>query len=177
MSVCWACGTLRGLAPHKTVGRVCTPSIDKTTVGGATRTGREQGRHHGGGGARAQVTGTRDRRGWWAGNGPANKETQQTGPGAQLPVHAAEELSARPAVLGAQPALPPDAEVLTSVCALGSPALAFSRTSSKGVSMSPFTGPLTRKKRAECHKAGPCHLSEEWRARQEWALGLEQLLM
>lgn len=79
------------------------------------------------------------------GNDPANKETQQTGPGAQLPVHAAEEFSARPAVLGAQPALPP-AGVLTSVCALGSPALAFSRTSSKGVSTSPFTDPLTREK-------------------------------
>lgn len=55
--------------------------------------------------------------------------------------------------------LPPDARVLTSVCALGSPALAFSRTSSKGVSTSPFTGPLTREKRAECHEASSCHLS------------------
>lgn len=47
--------------------------------------------------------------------------------------------------------LPPDTTVLTSVCALGSPALALSRTSSKGVSMSPSTGPLTGK---QCHGAG-----------------------
>lgn len=36
---------------------------------------------------------------------------------------------------------PPQMLVLTSVCALGSPALAFSRTSSKGISTSAFTGP------------------------------------
>lgn len=58
--------------------------------------------------------------------------------------------------------------MLTSVCALGSPALAFSRTSSKGVSTSPFAGPLTREnKQMDCHQAGPCHLSEEGRGRQE----------
>lgn len=62
----------------------------------------------------------------------------------------------------------PQTAVLTSVCALGSPALAFSRTSSKGVSTSPFAGPLTwENKQMDCHQAGPCHLSEEGRGRQE----------
>lgn len=55
--------------------------------------------------------------------------------------------SSRPGPLfwGPRLSLPPDTAVLTSVCALGSPALAFSRISSKGVSMSPFTGPLRGK--------------------------------
>ena len=60
--------------------------------------------------------------------------------------------------------------VLTSVCALGSPALAFSRTSSKGVSTSPLAGPLTQEsKQMDCQHAGPCHLLEDVRGWQKRA--------
>lgn len=70
---------------------------------------------------------------------------------------------------------PQDPRVLTSVCALGSPALAFSRISSKGVSLPLFSGPLTQVKTDGCHKASPRHLSEERRGQQEGAAGLQQL--
>lgn len=48
------------------------------------------------------------------------------------------------------------AAALTSVCALGSPALAFSRSSSKEVSMSAFMGPLPWEKQTDkMSRAGP----------------------
>lgn len=50
--------------------------------------------------------------------------------------------------------LPPDTPVLTSVCALGSPALAFSSTSSKGASLSPFAGPVRGKRTSQSRPAG-----------------------
>lgn len=40
----------------------------------------------------------------------------------------------------------PRPDLLTSVCALASPALALSRTSSKGISASPFAGPVAWEK-------------------------------
>lgn len=55
----------------------------------------------------------------------------------------------------------PRARVLTSVCALGSPALAFSRTSSKGIPTSAHTGPLTQENQGDGHQVGPCRSSEE----------------
>lgn len=41
-AVGWACGTLRGLAPHETVRRVCTPSIEETTVGEGGQRGQAE---------------------------------------------------------------------------------------------------------------------------------------
>lgn len=94
----------------------------------------------------------------------ARQTRNRQGPGTvqhRLPVPTATELPARPAT------------VLTSVCALGFPALAFSRSSSKGISMSAFMGPLPRQKQTDRTSRGwSCHLSE-WTGhrsgRQAWS--------
>lgn len=94
----------------------------------------------------------------------ARQTRNRRGPGTvqhRLPVPTATELPARPAT------------VLTSVCALGFPALAFSRSSSKGISMSAFMGPLPRQKQTDRTSRGwSCHLSE-WTGhrsgRQAWS--------
>lgn len=68
---------------------------------------------------------------------------------------------------GPRPEVPAGTAVLTSVCALGSPALALSRTSSKGISMSPFVGPLTQKKQTHMSQSQTVSLVRMEGTRQE----------